>query len=148
MEDCHYHNIHTKEHLRCVIATTTLLDLHLLQVFRNNKVTPRLGSDFVDGHVWCMFYQVKHTILPVHVEDREFCDDLANSTSTREGKRAFFHDLGAAVLGAMFHGDDNPRLVRVRYEVHGTTNTLYILSPVVIDVQIGTTHLSQAFLGP
>jgi hypothetical protein len=130
MEDCHQLNTCPKKHLRLVTASPppALLDLHLLYVLRNDKATTRPGADFIDGHVWRKFYKVKLAIVPVHIEDREICDDLADSTSTCEGKRAFFQDLWAAVLCAVLHGYDDPRLVWVRYEVHSTTNALHVLS--------------------
>lgn len=103
-----------EKQLRHIVTTTTLrLDLHLFQVLRNDKVATRLGFDFINCHVWRKFHEMKVPIVPIDVEDREICDNLADSASTRKGKRAFFQDFGAAVLRAVFHGYDDLCLVWV-----------------------------------
>lgn len=62
------------------------------------------------------------SILAVDIEGAELRDDLAHCPGTREGERALLQDFGATVLRAVFHHDDDLRIVWTRNQIHGTAH--------------------------
>src|SRR5690606_20987683 len=78
------------------------------------------GGDVLDGDAGCGFDQGE--ALGGDIENAEVGDDPVDALLAGEGEGALVDDLGGAVLGGVFHEDDDAACAVD--EVHGTAHAL------------------------
>ena len=102
------------------------------QHVRNPEVTGGLSPQLIEREAFRNISQGQLACNTVDLEHRQVRDDHADRTCASEGKSALADDLGRAVLGHVLHRRNDLGLVRVRDEIHGTTDTCVVVSVTAI----------------
>ena len=82
----------------------------------------RLCPHFLHGDTLRQIDQCELSLLAVYIERAELRDNLAHRPGASQRKCTLLQDLGAAVLRAVLHHDDNLRIVGTRDQIHSAAH--------------------------
>jgi len=93
-----------------------------MQLAPDMEFAARLCPHFLHGDTLRQINQRELSFMAVYIECAKLRDNLAHRSGASQRERTLLQDLGAAVLRAVFHYDDNLRLVRTRDQIHSTAH--------------------------